>query len=112
GFAISWSRRRLAFVEQFLVALMAGYVIYLVAAVGPRELIAASNVPEEQVLLALVLAPGMSFLVLLTVGGSVGFLLLGGGRFDAGFRYETVVAMRQLKGLRMGLTEVLILIPG
>jgi lipoprotein-releasing system permease protein len=100
GFVVSWARRSLAFVEHCLVALIAGYVIYLVAAAGPKELIQASNVPEEQILLALVLAPTGGILALLTVGGSFAFLLLGGGRFDPWFRYETSVAVRYLKASR------------
>lgn len=97
GFVISAARRRLAFVELTTIALAAGYGVYVAAAVGPRELIASYNVPEEQVLLALVLAPAMGLLILLTVGGSVGFLLLGGGKLDAGFGYEVGVALRYLK---------------
>jgi lipoprotein-releasing system permease protein len=100
GFVVSWSRRRLAFIELFLVALFTGYTIYLIAAVGPKELIAQSNVPEEQILLALVLVPTIALLSFLTVGASVGFLLLGGGRLDAGFRYEAQVAIRYLKSSR------------
>lgn len=100
GFALSWARRRLAFVEQCMVALIAGFAIYFVAAAGPKELIQASNVPEEQILVALVLAPAIALIALMAVGGSFGFLLLGGGRFDAGFRYETMVALRYLKASR------------
>jgi lipoprotein-releasing system permease protein len=100
GFIVSWIRRRIAFVEHALTALIAGYVIYFIAAVGPKELLSASNVPEEQVLLALVLAPTGSYLCLLVVSGSIAFLLLGGGRFDPGFKYETSVAVRYLRANR------------
>lgn len=100
GFAVSWHRRRLAFIEQCLVALFAGFAIYAAVTAGPPALIQASNVPEEQILLALVLAPTASYLCLLTVGGSIGFMLLGGGRLDTGFRYETAIAVRYLKANR------------
>ncbi|MCK6549274.1 ABC transporter permease, partial [Myxococcota bacterium] len=100
GFVVSAVRRKMAFVELFLVALIVSYAIYLAVAVGPKELIAASNVPEEQVLLALVLAPALGLLALLAVGGSVGFLLLGGGALDPGFRYEARVALRYLRASR------------
>src|SRR5262249_11198793 len=103
GFAIAAVRRRLSFVELCLVALIAGYAIYFVAAAGPKELILASNVPEEQILLALVVAPVGGFLALLTVGASICFLLFGGGKFDPGFHYETGVAIRYLKANRRDL---------
>jgi ABC-type lipoprotein release transport system permease subunit len=100
GAVISVARRRLAFVEQFLVALFASYALYFTAALGPKEWVSQANLPEEQVLLALVVAPVMGLLIALTVGGSFGFLLLGGGRFDAGLGYETSVALRYLQAGR------------
>lgn len=100
GFAISWVRRRMAFVEQVLVALIAGYTIYFIVAVGPKELMAQANLPDEQVLLSLAFAPTIALLIALVVGGSFGFVLHGGGRFDAGFKYEAEIAVRHLKSLR------------
>lgn len=100
GALISVLRRRLAFVEQFLVALFTSFTVYFIASLGPKEWITQANLPEEQVLLALVVAPVMGLLVALTVGGSFGFLLLGGGRFDPGFRYETQIALRYLRAGR------------
>jgi ABC-type lipoprotein release transport system permease subunit len=100
GFAVSWARKRLAFVEMAMIALMAGYVVYLAAAVGPPEWTRSSNLPDEQVLLSLAVLPSMGMMALLTVGGSIGFLLFGGGRFDPGFRFETNVGLRYLKAHR------------
>src|SRR5690606_31541531 len=37
GFAVAWGRKRLAFVELAMIALLAGYVFYLTAAAGPPE---------------------------------------------------------------------------
>lgn len=119
GFAVAWLRRRLAFVELMMVALMAGYIIYLLAAVGPvlaetgtmglmarpvgviEGLLAPLRmVPQEQILLALALFPTIIMASIMTVGGSQGFLLMGGGRFDPGFRLEAQVALRYLKAHR------------
>lgn len=100
GFVVAWARKRLAFVELALIALAAGYVVYLAAAAGPPEWTRSSNLPDEQVLLSLAILPTMALMSLLTVGGSVGFLLFGGGRFDPGFAYETSVALRYLKAHR------------
>jgi ABC-type lipoprotein release transport system permease subunit len=97
GFAVSWARKRLAFVELAMIALMAGYVFYLAAAAGPPEWTRSSNLPDEQVLLSLAVLPSMAIMGLLTVGGSIGFLLFGGGRFDPGFWFETRVGLRYLK---------------
>lgn len=119
GFGVAWGRRRLAFVELMLVALMAGYLVYLLAAVGPVLVEAGTEgalagplgviegmlsplqmVPEEQILLALALVPTVALAAFLTVGGSQGFLLMGSGRFDPGFRLEMQVALRYLKAHR------------
>jgi len=119
GFVVAWVRRRLAFVEIMLVALMASYLIYLLAAVGPVLVEAGSAgllarpigviegllaplrmVPQEQILLALGVLPAVILASIMTVGGSQGFLLMGGGRFDPGFKLETRVALRYLKAHR------------
>ena len=96
GFQVAWSRRRLSFVELVLIAGMVSFSLYLTAALGPSEWTRASNLPEEQILLALALFPPIGIIALLNVGGSLGFLLNGGGRFDPGFRVELRVAMRYL----------------
>jgi ABC-type lipoprotein release transport system permease subunit len=103
GFAVSWWTKRLAFVEQCLIALFIGFSLYLVVSVGPKELLSASNVPEEQILVALILAPSIASIALLSVGASIAFLLFGGGRFDPWLRYESAVAIRYLKANRRDL---------
>ena len=100
GFTIAWARKRLAFVEQAIVALGAGYAVYLIAAVGPASLTRASSLPDEQILLALSIFPAMAIMSLLAVGASLGFLLFGGGRFDPGFQVETMVGLRYLRAHR------------
>lgn len=100
GFVVAWGRKRLAFVELAIIALAAGYVVYLAAAAGPPEWTRSSNLPDEQILLSLAVLPTMALMSLLTVGGSIGFLLFGGGRFDPGFAFETSVALRYLKAHR------------
>ncbi len=119
GFAVAWVRRRLAFVELMMVALMSGYIIYLLAAIGPvlaetgsmglmarpvsviEGLLAPLRmVPQEQILLALALFPTIIMASIMTVGGSQGFLLMGGGRFDPGIKLEAQVALRYLKAHR------------
>ncbi len=96
GFLVSWMRRSLAFVELSLVALLSAYLVYMGVVLGPDSLISASNIPKEQILLALSLVPATGFLALLFTGGSVAFLLFGGGRFDSGFYVETKIALRML----------------
>lgn len=100
GFVVAWVARRLLFVEVGLIALLVGYGLYLLVAIGPLEVARASNLPEEQVFLALAFFPTVVLAALLTVGASVGFLLFGGGRFDPGFRYELQVALRYVKAQR------------
>ncbi|MCB9654988.1 MAG: ABC transporter permease [Deltaproteobacteria bacterium] len=100
GFVLAWIRQRLAFVELSLVALYAGYGVFLTASIGPASLLKSFNLPEEQVFLALASIPLIAVFALLTVGSSVGFLLHGGGRFDPGFRYEFGVALRYLRAHR------------
>ena len=96
GFGVAWSRRRMSFVELVMIAGLVSYSLYLTAALGPTAWTRASNLPEEQILLALALFPPIILVALLNVGGSLGFLLNGGGRFDPGFRVEVKVAMRYL----------------
>ncbi|MBK8013611.1 MAG: ABC transporter permease [Deltaproteobacteria bacterium] len=100
GFVLAWIRQRLAFVELSLVALYAGYLVFLAASIGPASLLKSFNLPEEQVFLALAAIPLIGVFALLTVGSSIGFLLHGGGRFDPGFRYEFSVALRYLRAHR------------
>ena len=97
GFAVAWIRRRLSFVELVMVALMVSYGLYLTVALGPAAWTRSSSLPEEQILLAMALFPPIVVIALLNVGGSLGFLLNGGGRFDPGFRFELRVAMRYLR---------------
>jgi lipoprotein-releasing system permease protein len=52
------------------------------------------------VLGALALFPTPVLAAALTVGGSLGFFLYGGGRFDPGFRFEARVALRYLRAQR------------
>ncbi len=96
GFGVAWFRRRLSFVELVLIALMASYALYLAVALGPVAWARAWKLPEEQVLLALGLFPPIAIGALINVGGSLGFLLNGGGRFDPGFRVEIRIATRYL----------------
>ena len=96
GFLVAWFRRRMSFVELVLIAVMASYGLYLAFALGPASWTRASNLPEEQILLAFALFPPIVVIALLNVGGSLGFLLNGGGRFDPGFRVEVRIAMRYL----------------
>ncbi|MBK6684665.1 MAG: ABC transporter permease [Deltaproteobacteria bacterium] len=100
GFVVAWAAGRLAFVELYLTALVLGYALYLTFALGPTAWTAASNLPEEQVLLALALFPTVAMSALMMVGGSLGFLLHGGGRFDPSFAYEGMVAQRYLRAHR------------
>jgi lipoprotein-releasing system permease protein len=97
GFGLAVGLRRLAFVELVLTALGFGYVLYLVASTIGRPLLASSNVPKEQILVGLAFAPSILAACLLAVGSSVGFLLTGGGRFDARFGLEAQIARRYLR---------------
>jgi ABC-type lipoprotein release transport system permease subunit len=117
GFGVAWVRRRLAFVELVMVSLLAAYALFLLAAVGPvfvpdpeagglgaplvgfvqGLLSPLGMVPKEQLLLGLAIFPAVAFGSLMTVGGSLGFLLFGGGRFDPGFAMEAQIALRYLK---------------
>lgn len=97
GFVLSWARRSLAFIEMALTALGAGYVLYLTVAIGPEALVRAWSLPIEQILLSLALVPSVALMALLAVGGSLGFLLFGGGRFDPGFSFEMGVARRYMQ---------------
>jgi ABC-type lipoprotein release transport system permease subunit len=109
GFGLAWARRRLAFVEMAIVALVFGYALYLGVATGPPELVAAWSLPIEQILLALSIVPSIAVMALLAVGGSLGFLLFGSGALDAGFGYELLVAKRylqvNLRGTRRGVAS-------
>ncbi|MEM7677048.1 MAG: ABC transporter permease [Myxococcota bacterium] len=96
GFGVAWFRRRMSFIELVLIALAVCFSLYLTVALGPEAWTRASNLPEEQILLALALFPVIVVVALLNVGGSLGFLLNGGGRFDPGFVVEVRVAMRYL----------------
>lgn len=97
GFGLSWARRRLAFVEMALVALISGYTLYLAVAVGPPSLVVAWSLPIEQILLALSIVPTIGLMAVLAVGGSLGYLLFGSGTFDPRFGYEVKVAKRYLQ---------------
>ena len=107
GFAVAWFRRRLAFVELVLIALLVAYALFLTAALGPTEWTEASSLPDEQILLALALFPILGLTALLNVGGSLGFLLNGGGRYDPGYRVEFRIAMRYLSSLKRNIAVVL-----
>ena len=119
GFALSGIRRQLALVEMAIAALLTGYAIYLVVAVGPPSLVVSWSLPIEQILLALSIVPSIVLMAFLAVGGSLGFLLFGSGHFDPGFAYEFEVAKRylqvNLKGTRQGVLSgavfVVVLIP-
>jgi lipoprotein-releasing system permease protein len=104
GFIVSWVRRRLAFGELVMLALLFGYSSYFYVAAGPKELIAQTSLPEEQVFLAMAFAPTIAILIALVVGASFGYVLHGGGRFDPGFKYETEIAIRHLKTLQRPMT--------
>ncbi len=96
GFGVSWFRRRMSFVELVLISALVSYTLYLSIALGPVAWTKASNLPEAQILLAAALFPPIAIIALLNVGGSLGFLLNGGGRFDPGFKFEVRIAMRYL----------------
>lgn len=97
GFVLSWAHKRLAFVEMAITALLVGYAIYLTVAMGPTSLVVSWSLPIEQILLALSFVPSIALMALLAVGGSLGFLLFGSGRWDPGFQYELKVATRYLQ---------------
>ena len=96
GFGVAWFRRRMSFVELTLIALLVAYSLYMGVALGPTSWTKASNLPEEQILLAVALFPLLVAVALLNVGGSLGFLLSGGGRFDPGLQFESQIALRYL----------------
>lgn len=97
GFVLAWLRRGLAFVEMALAALLSGYALYLSVAIGPEALVRSWSLPIEQILLALSLVPTVGLMALLAVGGSLGFILFGGGQFDPGFGFEMGVARRYMQ---------------
>lgn len=97
GFLLAWLRGRLAFVESTLIAVAGGYTVFFLAlSVEPSWTLAVS-LPEEQIFLSLSVMPTVAFCALMMVGGSVGFLLNGGRRFDPGFGLELQVALRYLR---------------
>ncbi|MFO0727193.1 MAG: ABC transporter permease [Myxococcota bacterium] len=89
--------RRLGFVELCLIALGFGYTLFLLVGRFGERILKASSIPEQQVLVVLSVVPTAIALALLSVGASVGFLLLGGGKLDAGFGFEWVTALRYLR---------------
>lgn len=97
GFGLAWARSSVAFVEMAITALVCGYTLYLGVALGPPALVGRWTLPIEQVLLALSIVPSIALMALLSVGGSLGYLLFGSGRFDPRFGYETRVALRYLQ---------------
>lgn len=96
GFLLAFLLRRLAFVEITLVALGYGFLIYLVVALFFERVVRGLDVPQEQVLVALAFAPAALSLCLLAVGASLGFMLMGSGRFDPSFSFELTVGLRYL----------------
>lgn len=99
GLAVALVLRRLAFPELALVALGFGYALYLALAVPGAEILASSTVPAEQLLVALAFVPTGLALCLLTVGSSIGFLLVDGlPRSD----FELTMALRYLRIRRRG----------
>ena len=107
GFLVCWWCKRLALVELSLIALTFGYTIYLGVALGPKSLLGGWSLPIQQILLALSLVPSIAMFALLAVGGSLGYLYFGTGRFDPGLAFETKIAMRylqvNLRGTKQGL---------
>lgn len=97
GFLLAWFRGRLAFVESALVALAAGYALFFSVLSADASWTAALSLPEEQIFLGLSVMPTIVCGALMMVGGSVGFLLNGGRRFDPGFALEVKVALRYLE---------------
>lgn len=96
GFLLAFLLRRLAFTEITLVALGYGFLIYLSVALFYESMVRGLDVPKEQVLVALAFAPAAISLCLLAVGASLGFMLMGSGRFDPSFSFEMTVGLRYL----------------
>ena len=96
GFLLAFVLKRLAFVELASVAILFGFVLFLTAATAGKDLLAASNIPKEQILVVMAVGPTVAALALMAVGASVGFLLTGGGSLDTRFSYEAGVARRYL----------------
>lgn len=97
GALISRIARRLGFVEIWLAALAYGYTIFLLMGRFGEPLIARSNIPEQQILVSLSIAPTGIAVALLSVGASIGFLLWGGGKTDPHFGVELMLGLRYLK---------------
>lgn len=96
GFLLAFTLRRLAFVEIMLVALGYGFLVYLTVALLYERVVRGLDVPQEQVLVGLAFAPAALSLCLLAVGASLGFMLMGSGRFDPSFSFELAVGLRYL----------------
>lgn len=97
GFTLSTVLRSLALVEHLLSAMLLGYAAFGAVALGPVEWTAGLNLPDEQIFLALALVPTLLVASLFMVGGSLGFLLFGGGGFDPSFQVERRIALRFLR---------------
>ncbi len=89
--------RRLGFVELCYIALGFGYALFLLVGRFGERLLKASSIPEQQVLVVLSVVPTAIALALLSVGASVGFLLLGSGKLDPRFGFELMAALRYLR---------------
>jgi lipoprotein-releasing system permease protein len=107
GAAVALWVRRLGFGELVIIALAFGYALYLSLGALGGALLESSNIPEQQILVALSLVPSGLAIALLTVGASIGFLVFGGGRPDPSFSFELSVALRYLK-LRITKTVLVI----
>ncbi len=100
GFGVSVARRTLAIVEIGVIVAILGFGLFLAVALGPAEWLAAFDAPAEQILVALGLFPALALSAFFAVGGSLGFLFFGGGRWDPGFGVEARLALRYLKAHR------------
>jgi lipoprotein-releasing system permease protein len=97
GAVISRVVRRLGFVEIWLTALAYGYAVFLLVGRFGQPLLERANIPEQQIMVSLSIVPTAISVALLSVGGSIGFLLWGGGKTDTGFGVELMLGLRYLK---------------
>lgn len=100
GFALAWFTGRLALVETLAVALTAGYAFFFSFLLSAPEHTQVISLPEGQLVLLAALIPAGASWALMMVGASFGFLLRGGGRYDAGFWVETRLALTYLSAHR------------
>ena len=97
GFVTAAWLRRVAFAECTIIAILFGLGLSMLSATYGIETLKTFNIPKEQTLVLLAVVPALVALCFLSVGASIGFLLAGSGRVDAGFSYELLVGRRFLR---------------